>query len=178
MSPGSSTESYLAFANIGLRENPGKPQPADVERSFSAYKVILSDTRQSFSFETLKMNVVVYCSRNRNLANDMQEKINFCIPVNYKSASWDQKQCVAAVCISFVTENADRIGISSSPHLYKHRKLEFTFVRKSGNELGLALRGLKPGRNFTGSLKHLPTEQSTRILVKIRDISRELARIE
>ncbi|KAJ4435381.1 hypothetical protein ANN_17995 [Periplaneta americana] len=28
MSPGSSTESYPAFARIGLRENPGKkPQP-------------------------------------------------------------------------------------------------------------------------------------------------------
>ncbi|KAJ4447546.1 hypothetical protein ANN_09553 [Periplaneta americana] len=34
---------------------------------FFAYKVILSNTRLSFSFETLKMNVVVvYCSRNRN----------------------------------------------------------------------------------------------------------------
>ncbi|KAJ4438377.1 hypothetical protein ANN_14322 [Periplaneta americana] len=52
-------------------------QFSDVERSFSAYKVILSDTRRSFSFETLKMNVVVYCSRNRNLAKNMQEnKIN------------------------------------------------------------------------------------------------------
>ncbi|KAJ4439137.1 hypothetical protein ANN_15094 [Periplaneta americana] len=31
MSPGSSTESYPAFAHIGLRENRGKkPQPADV----------------------------------------------------------------------------------------------------------------------------------------------------
>ncbi|KAJ4428934.1 hypothetical protein ANN_25930 [Periplaneta americana] len=47
---------------------------ADIERSFSAYKVILSDTGRSFSFETLKMNVVVYCSRNRNQANNMQEK--------------------------------------------------------------------------------------------------------
>ena len=47
---------------------------ADVECSFSAYKVILSDTRQSFSFDTLKMNVVVYCSSNRNQANNMQVK--------------------------------------------------------------------------------------------------------
>ncbi|KAJ4430164.1 hypothetical protein ANN_22374 [Periplaneta americana] len=47
----------------------------DVERSFSAYKVILSDTRRSFPFETLKMNVVVYCSSNRNQANNMQEKL-------------------------------------------------------------------------------------------------------
>ncbi|KAJ4427456.1 hypothetical protein ANN_25079 [Periplaneta americana] len=50
---------------------------ADVEHSSSAYKVILSDTRRSFSFETLKMNVVVYCSRNRNQANNMQENTYF-----------------------------------------------------------------------------------------------------
>ncbi|KAJ4434733.1 hypothetical protein ANN_23301 [Periplaneta americana] len=31
MSPGSSTESYPAFAHIGLRENPGKNLNQDVE---------------------------------------------------------------------------------------------------------------------------------------------------
>ncbi|KAJ4447834.1 hypothetical protein ANN_09842 [Periplaneta americana] len=55
----------------------GGSREADVERSFSAYKVILSDTRRSFSFETLKLNVVVYCSSNRNQANNMQEKGKF-----------------------------------------------------------------------------------------------------
>ncbi|KAJ4438477.1 hypothetical protein ANN_14422 [Periplaneta americana] len=45
---------------------------ADVERSFSTYKTTLSDTQRSFSFETLKTNVV-YCSRNRNQTNNMQE---------------------------------------------------------------------------------------------------------
>ncbi|KAJ4447233.1 hypothetical protein ANN_09237 [Periplaneta americana] len=32
MSPGSSTESYAAFARIGLRENPGKPQRGNLPR--------------------------------------------------------------------------------------------------------------------------------------------------
>ncbi|KAJ4427253.1 hypothetical protein ANN_24871 [Periplaneta americana] len=32
MSPGSSTESYPAFAHIGLRENPEKPQPGNLPR--------------------------------------------------------------------------------------------------------------------------------------------------
>jgi hypothetical protein len=33
----------------------------DVERSFSSYKTILSDNRR-FSFETLKMHIVIYCN--------------------------------------------------------------------------------------------------------------------
>ncbi|KAJ4446177.1 hypothetical protein ANN_12870 [Periplaneta americana] len=61
----------------GCNEPPGAVKTiSDVERSFSAYKVILSDTLRSLPFETLKMNVVVYCSRNRNQANNMQENLS------------------------------------------------------------------------------------------------------
>ncbi|KAJ4431651.1 hypothetical protein ANN_20250 [Periplaneta americana] len=35
MSPGSSTESYAAFAHIGLREIPEKPQPENFQASFT-----------------------------------------------------------------------------------------------------------------------------------------------
>jgi hypothetical protein len=38
----------------------------DVERSFSMYKKILSDNRRSFSFENLKMHVVVHCNAARH----------------------------------------------------------------------------------------------------------------
>ncbi|XP_055308478.1 uncharacterized protein LOC129572534 [Sitodiplosis mosellana] len=34
----------------------------DVERTFSKYKQVLGDQRRSFSFENLKMHVVIYCN--------------------------------------------------------------------------------------------------------------------
>ncbi|KAJ4431391.1 hypothetical protein ANN_19988 [Periplaneta americana] len=40
-------------------EPPGSIKATAVERSFSAYKFILSDIRRSFSFETLKIKVVL-----------------------------------------------------------------------------------------------------------------------
>ncbi|KAJ4451558.1 hypothetical protein ANN_03024 [Periplaneta americana] len=67
----------MADLSEGGNETPGSLKGiSDVERSFSAYKVILSDTRRSFSFETLKMKVVVlHCSRNRNQANNIKKTI-------------------------------------------------------------------------------------------------------
>jgi hypothetical protein len=38
----------------------------DVKRSFSMYKKILSDNRRSFSFENLKMHVVIRCNAARH----------------------------------------------------------------------------------------------------------------
>ena len=35
----------------------------DVERTFSSLKYILSDRRQNFTFENLKMHVVIYCNK-------------------------------------------------------------------------------------------------------------------
>lgn len=35
----------------------------DVERSFSAYKLVLSERRKSFSFENLKKHIIVNCNR-------------------------------------------------------------------------------------------------------------------
>ncbi|KAJ4442659.1 hypothetical protein ANN_04248 [Periplaneta americana] len=61
-------KTYMAYDDISK-----KPM---LNAVFSACKVILSDTRRSFSCETLKMNVVVYCSRNRNQAYNMQEKVD------------------------------------------------------------------------------------------------------
>jgi hypothetical protein len=40
----------------------------DVERSFSQYKTILSDSRRSFSFENLKMHLVIHCNAARHEA--------------------------------------------------------------------------------------------------------------
>ncbi|KAJ4437989.1 hypothetical protein ANN_13928 [Periplaneta americana] len=62
-------------------QTPWVLRSSRMQRSLDAVhliKVILSDTLRLFSFETLKMNVVVYCSRNRNLANNMEEK-HLCI---------------------------------------------------------------------------------------------------
>lgn len=36
----------------------------DVERSFSAYKLIFSDRRKKFLFENLKQHVILYCNFN------------------------------------------------------------------------------------------------------------------
>jgi hypothetical protein len=38
----------------------------DVQRSFSMYKKILSDNRRSFSFENLKMHLVIHCNAARH----------------------------------------------------------------------------------------------------------------
>ncbi|KAJ4430986.1 hypothetical protein ANN_19579 [Periplaneta americana] len=82
MSPGSSTESYPAFARIGLRENPGKTSTRewptviqerhlDIEQpiagtnilnnlsKFSRYKNCLSNRRRRFSFDNLREYIAV-----------------------------------------------------------------------------------------------------------------------
>lgn len=38
----------------------------DVERSFSAYKLILSDKRHKFAIENLEKYIIVYCHKNYN----------------------------------------------------------------------------------------------------------------
>jgi hypothetical protein len=38
----------------------------DVQRSFSQYKTILSDNHRSFSFENLKMHLVIHCNAARH----------------------------------------------------------------------------------------------------------------
>jgi hypothetical protein len=38
----------------------------DVKRSFSMYKKILSDNNRSFSFENLKIHVVIHCNAARH----------------------------------------------------------------------------------------------------------------
>lgn len=38
----------------------------DVERSFSAYKLVLSDKRHKFAPENLEKYVIVYCHKNYN----------------------------------------------------------------------------------------------------------------
>jgi hypothetical protein len=38
----------------------------DVQRSFSMYKKILSDNHRSFSFENLKMHLVIHCNAARH----------------------------------------------------------------------------------------------------------------
>lgn len=38
--------------------------PVEVERSFSQYKTILRQNRQSFEFENLKMHVIINCNQD------------------------------------------------------------------------------------------------------------------
>jgi hypothetical protein len=38
----------------------------DVERSFSRYKVLLSDNRRSFQFDNFKMHVIIRCNTTEN----------------------------------------------------------------------------------------------------------------
>jgi len=38
----------------------------DVERSFSRYKVLLSDNRRSFQFDNFKMHVIIHCNTTEN----------------------------------------------------------------------------------------------------------------
>jgi hypothetical protein len=38
----------------------------DVDRSFSSYKVLLSDNRRSFQFESFKMHVIIYRNTTEN----------------------------------------------------------------------------------------------------------------
>jgi sigma54-dependent transcription regulator len=38
----------------------------DVERSFSGYKVLLSDNRRSFQFDSFKMHVIIHCNTAEN----------------------------------------------------------------------------------------------------------------
>jgi hypothetical protein len=38
----------------------------DVERSFSRYKVLLSDNQRSFQFDNFKMHVIIHCSTSEN----------------------------------------------------------------------------------------------------------------
>jgi len=45
------------------------PLTSDVERSFSAYKLILSDKRHKFQIENLEKCIVVYCHKNYNIMN-------------------------------------------------------------------------------------------------------------
>ncbi|KAJ4444296.1 hypothetical protein ANN_06088 [Periplaneta americana] len=65
MSPRSSTESYPAFAHIGLRENPGKkPQPgysayATLRQDFDWRNVIFSD--EVIVSNSIDSTALVYC---------------------------------------------------------------------------------------------------------------------
>jgi hypothetical protein len=38
----------------------------DVERSFSMYKVLLSDSRRSFQFDSFKMHFIIHCNTAEN----------------------------------------------------------------------------------------------------------------
>jgi hypothetical protein len=38
----------------------------DVERSFSKYKVLLSDNRMFFQFDNFKMHVIIHCNTTEN----------------------------------------------------------------------------------------------------------------
>jgi hypothetical protein len=38
----------------------------DVERSFSSYKVLLSDNRRSFQFDNFKIHVIIHCNTTEN----------------------------------------------------------------------------------------------------------------
>jgi hypothetical protein len=38
----------------------------DVERSFSSYKVLLSDNRRCFQFDNFKMHVIIHCNTTEN----------------------------------------------------------------------------------------------------------------
>jgi hypothetical protein len=38
----------------------------DVERSFSHYKIILSDNHRSFLFDNLKTHVVIHCNADKH----------------------------------------------------------------------------------------------------------------
>jgi hypothetical protein len=39
----------------------------DAERSFSRYKVLLSDDRRSFLFDNFKMHVIIHCNTAENV---------------------------------------------------------------------------------------------------------------
>jgi hypothetical protein len=38
----------------------------DVEKSFSRYKVLLSNNRKSFQFDNFKMHVIIHCNNTEN----------------------------------------------------------------------------------------------------------------
>ncbi|KAJ4431212.1 hypothetical protein ANN_19809 [Periplaneta americana] len=106
MSPGSNTESYLAFAHIGLRENPGKkpqpePQIADIcnfhdstskgmqyvllKNSGPTYDNNIGGVRYRLSSLIIDLHVVVSCYLSSAVASWSKAS---CLGLALRNARW------------------------------------------------------------------------------------------
>ncbi|KAJ4435420.1 hypothetical protein ANN_18035 [Periplaneta americana] len=93
MSPGSSTESYPAFARIGLRENPEKPQPVDI---------------MSFHFEMCSLEFQLTC---RCLQLSVPDEISIIRYVRYATFLFVHLQVLPFLTVS---KYADRSVVATA----------------------------------------------------------------